>query len=322
MNKLIPIFVVVIIVLGIIVSIEFGKFHQNASLTRSTERFTLFPAHNRPFSVLGNYSSNSADALAILNSSTNATLMVSPFLWNIGYALGNVNMTININYLHVAINLSQISKISSNVVDGYPGLMYGQELWWPFMYRTTQLQFLSLPMIVLRLPNFYSILNYSVYLINGSIDDFSYDIWLSQNPNITSLQYGDFEIMIWMYWNENLSHTPYFIYVGNMSIPTLINGKIENLSWEVYVLPRTGSANGWTGVYFLSPLKEPKAEFGVPIGYILKNMGSYIEKAGVNIYNVNTYYLDAIQVGMEFSDNQGTAIMGYYLYSWQIWLLS
>ncbi|ADX81710.1 GH12 family glycosyl hydrolase domain-containing protein [Saccharolobus islandicus] len=321
MNKLIPILVVVIIILGIIAFLEFGKFQQNTSLTKSTSIYALFPGRNHSFNIVANYSGNYADALVIVNSSTNATLMASPFLWNIGYALGNVNMTFN-NYLHVAINLSQINKISLNVVDGYPGLMYGQELWWPFEYRTAQLKSLSLPMIVSQLPNFYSILNYSVYLINGSIDDFSYDIWLSQNPNVTSLQYGDFEVMIWMYWSENLSHVPYFIYVGNMTIPTLINGKIENLSWEVYVLPRTGSANGWTGVYFLSPLKEREVECGVPIAYILKNMGQFIENAGMNVYNPNTYYLDAIQVGMEFSDNHGTAIMGYYLYSWRIWLLS
>ncbi|WP_369611700.1 hypothetical protein [Sulfurisphaera javensis] len=77
-------------------------------------------------------------------------------------------------------------------------------------------------------------LNFSVFCYSGTIDNFSYDIWLSQNPNITYLQYGDFEVMIWMYWNENLS--PYFIYAGSMTFPTLINNTVKNLTWSIYVL--------------------------------------------------------------------------------------
>ncbi|WP_202905232.1 GH12 family glycosyl hydrolase domain-containing protein [Vulcanisaeta thermophila] len=169
-----------------------------------------------------------------------------------------------------------------------------------------------------QLPNFYSILNFTVYCDEGTIDDFSYDIWLTRNPNTTYLHYGDFEVMIWMYWNENLSSNPYFIYTGTMEIPTLINGTMEKLDWYVYVLPRTGSASGWTGVYILAPYKL-EGEVGVPITYILMNMGPYLERAGVNIYNPSTYYLDAIQVGMEFNNNnQGTAILGYTLYNWTI----
>lgn len=284
----------------------------------SHDIYTLFPGHNSPFSLIGNFSTGSPYALAFINSSANATLMASPFLWNIAYALGKVNMTFYNNMLHVSINLSDVHKISPNPVDGYPGLMYGQELWFPFQYKTEQLQLLQLPMIVSKLPNFYSILNYSVYNTTGIIDDFSYDIWLTQNPYTTSLHYGDFEVMIWMYWNENLSNAPYFVYVGNFTIPTLINGHADNLSWEVYVLPRTGSASGWTSIYFLSPVKLSRGQFGVPMDYILKNMRPYLDKAGVNIYNPDIYYLDAIQVGMEFSDHQGNVTAGYNLYLWLV----
>ncbi|WP_338602621.1 cellulase [Sulfolobus tengchongensis] len=322
--------ILIVIVIVIVISSLFAVLYHgggSSSIIHKKEYnnnyqiYTLFPGPNSRFNLIANYSSNTAYALALINSSSNATLMASPFLWNIGYALGNVNMSFYHNMLHVAINLTNIQKISSNDVDGYPGLMYGQELWFPFYYHTKQLEQLPLPMIISKLPNFYSVLNFSVYNITGRIIDFSYDIWLSQNPNITSLQYGDFEVMIWMYWTKNLTGVPYFIYTGNISIPTLVNGTIENLTWEVYVLPRTGSANGWTGIYFLSP-KKLQGEIGVPIAYVLTNMNPFLEKAGVNIYNPNEYYLDAIQVGMEFTNTtQGNVNVGYNLYSWQIYIV-
>lgn len=277
---------------------------------------TLFPTFASGFSLIGSYLSQSRYAMALLyNNET--SLYASPFLWNIESAQGEVMMNFT-PYLSVSVDMYNIEKITPSIpVDGYPGLMYGQELWFPFAGKTKVSNYLPLPMIVSNLPDFLSVLNFTVYDNVGAIDDFSYDIWLSQNPDITYVQYGDFEVMIWMYWQENITNNPYFVYAGTMRIPTLINGTIENLTWSVYVLPRTGSANGWTSIYFLSP--EPlEGQVGIPIAYILKNMGPYLSKAGVTIYNPNTYYLDAIQVGMEFNDDNGVANLGYILYSWYI----
>ncbi|QXJ29154.1 Extracellular endo-1,4-beta-glucanase [Saccharolobus shibatae B12] len=277
----------------------------------------LFPTSASGFSLVGSYLSQSRYGMALLYNSV-TTLYASPFLWNIEAAQGQAIMNFN-PYLNVHVDMSNIKKITPSIsVNGYPGLMYGQELWFPFAGKTEVSPYLPLPMIVSNLPNFWSILNFTVYENVGVIDDFSYDIWLSQNPNITYLQYGDFEVMIWMNWQENITKgDPYMLSVGSIQIPTLINGTVENLTWSVYVLPRTGSANGWTSIYFLSP-KQLEGQIGIPIAYVLKNMGSYLEKARVSIYNLNTYYLDAIQVGMEFNDTNGIANLGYNLYSWYI----
>lgn len=287
-----------------------STYTQNASII-------LFPTFASGFSLIGSYLSQSRYGMALLDNNV-ATLYASPFLWNIASGQGKVIMNFT-PYLNVHVNMSNIKKITPSIsVDGYPGLMYGQELWFPFAGKTEVSPYLSLPMIVSNLPNFLSILNFTVYKNVGVIDDFSYDIWLSQNPNITYLQYGDFEVMIWMNWQENITKgDPYMVSVGSIQIPTLINGTIENLTWSVYVLPRTGSANGWTSIYFLSP-KQLEGQIGIPIAYVLKKMGSYLEKAGVSIYNPNTYYLDAIQVGMEFNDTNGVANLGYNLYSWYV----
>jgi hypothetical protein len=314
MNKFVPILLIITILIIGTISLEIINLLNQRS--NNIVRYTLFPGYTTSFSIIGSYLSDSEYAMAEIYSK-NASLMVSPFLWNVNYALGEVNMTFN-KFLYVSINLTGVQKINYNIpVDGYPGLMYGQEYWFPFATHTEELKTLSLPMIVSNLPSFYSILNYSLYNNTGQIDDFSYDIWLSKNPLTTSLTYGDFEVMIWMYWTENLSSP--FVYAGNLTIPILINGSIYNYSWKVYVLPRTGSSNGWTSIYFLSPIQLKNGVVGIPISYVLKNLNPFLNKVGINFYNDTQYYLDAIQIGMEFNDNlQGNVNVGYYLYSWQI----
>ncbi|MEM4944205.1 MAG: cellulase [Saccharolobus sp.] len=308
--------ILVIIIVLIVLSLSLSTFLKSpVEKNNVTNQVRLFQSNTKDFSLIGSYLSDSLYAMADIYGN-NVSLVASPFLWNIKESNGQVVMNFS-DYLFVDVNMTSIKKINPSItVDGYPGLMYGREFWFPFETQTETYE-LNLPQIVKDLPSFYSVLNYSVFQNKGTIDDFSYDIWLSKNPNITTLQYGDFEVMIWLYWHENLSANKYFIYVGNMTIPVLINGSEVPLNFSVYILPRTGSANGWTGVYFLSP-KNLQGSIGVPIGYILNNMGTYLVKAKVNIYNTSTYYLDAIQVGMEFNDNNGTANLGYSLYSWYL----
>ncbi len=250
------------------------------------------------------------------------SLMMSPFMWNLAGANGSVNMVFKDERLEVSINLSDVTDISSIQVTGYPGLMYGKELWFPFGTATEQLKALTLPSKVTDLPNFYSVLNYSTYVNVGSIGDFSYDIWLTNNPNITSLGQQDIEVMIWMYSQSPELSQP-FLNVGTVSAPTIINGTRVTAQYQVYVLPHTGSATGWAGVYFV--LKYPsvggmaRGEVGVPIKTLLEDISSLLPKAGLTFYSPNTYYLNAIQVGMEtYYSATNSLIAGYTLYSWKV----
>ncbi|AEB95090.1 GH12 family glycosyl hydrolase domain-containing protein [Metallosphaera cuprina] len=287
----------------------------NVAYTKPTDEVKLFPTQSRGFSLIGSYLSDSRYGMAQLYGQS-SSLMASPFLWNVKEGEGQVTMNFS-NYLKVVINMSKVNKITPSIpVDGYPGLMYGREMWFPFVAQTETYR-LNLPEIVNDLPSFYSILNYSIFVNEGTVDDFSYDIWLSQNPNITYLKYGDFEVMIWLYWHENFSSDKYMIYTGEMTIPVEVNGTFEPMNFSVYVLPRTGSADGWTGVYLLAP-RNLQGSVGVPIAYVLNNMSPYLSKVKINIYNTSKYYLDAIQVGMEFNDISGTADLGYSLYSWTL----
>jgi hypothetical protein len=306
----------------IVVSITFISLHSlnnnNIMPVKSSEKssnnevITTTPHQEEYFSIIGSYKSDSEYAMAEIYS-YNCSLFVSPYLWNLKYADGNANLTFRNGVLYVNINFSNFEKISPSIpVDGYPGLMYGHEGWFPFAGTTIENPSLVLPRKVYCLPNITSTLNFSLWVKEGNIDDFSYDIWLSQNPNITYLAYPDIELMIWLYHNETLSS--YFIKEGEVKVPIYVNGSEITCTFTVYILPHTGSSNGWIGVYYLSN-KNLEGKVSIPLTFFIKDEFQWIDKIFPTV-NESSYYLDGIQVGMEFNDYNGIAELGYTLYCW------
>jgi len=272
-------------------------------------------ASNATFSLLGGWGSSLSYPIAEIYTPYNS-LLVSTFLWNIRSAEGFVNMTFSHGYLNVSIKLSHVVKIQKDInVDGYPTLMYGKEGWFPFYASTIDIPRLELPQKLTTLPNFSSTVDFSLYGVNGTIDDFSYDIWLSQNPNVTYLQYPCIEIMIWIYHEENIS-SRYFVEEGRLTVQATVNGSEENVTFTVYVLPHTGSSNGWIGVYYVSD-KNLKGNITLPLSYLIIRSIYFVDKVFPSL-SASEYYLDAIQVGMEFNDENGYADLGYALYGWWI----
>ncbi|TRM79750.1 hypothetical protein DJ531_13265, partial [Sulfolobus sp. A20-N-F6] len=137
-------------------------------------------------------------------------------------------------------------------------------------------------------------------------------------PNISNLQFPDIELMIWLYHESNIT-SPFFIKEGNVTVTIEVNGTKENDTFLVYVLPHTGSASGWIGVYYLSE-KNLEGEVEIPLNFFLNNEFFFINKVFPQIYE-KTFYLDAIQIGMEFNDNHGNAQMGFNLYSWDLTII-
>ena len=249
--------------------------------------------------------------------STNNSLFASTFLWNMAGSRGAVNMTFSRGILDVSVNLTDFKKVQSGIpVDGYPGLMYGTEGWFPFYGSTIMLPQLRLPMELTSLPEFYSEVDFQLFQDKGTVDDFSYDIWLSQSPNVTSLEYPCIEVMVWMYHEEKIASN-YFVEVGNLTVEAVVNGSVRNVTFTVYVLPHTGSANGWVGVYYVSD-EQLLGNVSLPLSYMVKESVHFAAKVFPSL-SQDEYYLDAIQVGMEFdNDQQGNAVLGYRLYGW--WL--
>ncbi|QGR19734.1 GH12 family glycosyl hydrolase domain-containing protein [Stygiolobus azoricus] len=288
--------------------------HSN-SFTSSSIRINLME-FNTSFSLIGEKGPTLAYPIAEVYSTHNS-LLASTFLWNIQSSDGVVNMTFKNGILKVSINLTNFKKIQNNIpVDGYPGLMYGREGWFPFYGSTIQLPQLTLPQKLDSLPKFYSEVDFKLYKVNGSIDDFSYDIWLTQDPNVTVLQYPSIEVMVWMYHEENIS-SQYFVKVGNVTVTAIINGSMENVIFDVYVLPHTGSSDGWIGVYYVSQ-EQLEGDITLPLSYLIKQSVYFASKIFPSL-SPSQYYLNAIQVGMEFNnDPQGNANLGYELYGWYL----
>ncbi|BFH74238.1 hypothetical protein SJAV_21820 [Sulfurisphaera javensis] len=332
--------IVIIIVLFLILSFVAGyyiglKSHQSnlsgltntlsnskatTTISDNSITLTLFPGKPTYFSMIGNYLADSEYGLGEIYG-VNTSLYISPYMWNVKSAKGVVNMTVN-PFLHVTVNLTNVQKITPTImVDGYPDVIYGDEPFFPVYNKTIESPYLELPELVEDLPTYmYSYVNFSVWDINGTINDFSYDIWLSPNPYAYNLHYGDYEIMIWMYWQQNLNTTPGFLkyakYLGITQIPTYINGTYySNWPYFVYILPQTGSAGGWTTIYFIS-VKPIEGLIGFPIASVLKNMGSFLIEDGVTNYDPYDTYLLNIRVGMEF--NGTNVLLGYNLYQWYI----
>mgnify|MGYP001770664726 CR=1 FL=1 len=267
----------------------------------------------RVVSVIGRYQSDSAYSMVEVYGN-GVSVFVSPLLWNMAYSRGLVNMTLG-NYLHVSVDLRDFRKVNPSIpVDGYPSVMYGQECWPPFAGRTVE-SGIALPARIANMPNFNSTVYYTIYQVDGVVDDFSYDIWLTENPCPTNLVFPDIEIMVWLYHEGHLPSPP-FIEVGNLTVTVYVNGKPIKDAFIVYVLPHTGSASGWIGVYYVSGI-QLVGRVTIPLSELIRDSFNFINRVYPSI-TPSSYYLDAIQLGMEFNDDNGTAILGYTLYYWEL----
>jgi hypothetical protein len=119
--------------------------------------------------------------------------------------------------------------------------------------------------------------------------------------------------MVWMYHEEQLN-PQYFVKVGELVVPAVVNGTRLNVTFDVYVLPHTGFSDGWVGVYYV-PEVQLLGNVSLPLGYMVKESVSFAQKIFPSL-NANSYYLNAIQLGMEFNNDNGTAKLGYVLYGW------
>ncbi len=135
------------------------------------EKTKLNGMEGSAISVIGSYQSDSAYSMVEVYGN-GVSVFASPFLWNMAYSKGLVNMTIS-DYLYVNVDLHDFRKVIPSIpVDGYPGLMYGQECWFPPFAGKTMERGIIMPVKVIEMPNFNSTVYYTVYQVNGVIDDF------------------------------------------------------------------------------------------------------------------------------------------------------
>jgi len=239
----------------------------------SNASYTLFS-----YAVLNNYNAY------FMKLPQGATAMISPMLWNLVGGSGNVTMVLSDGHLAVYVNITGVVRaISFTPVVGFPDIMYGDYSWGPFYTMTSTYSFLRLPMPTGQVPSLWSIVNYSLSLREGSYNDFSYDIWLVRHPGATSLGPSDVELMLWMYANQSLAGLPYWVTWHSVTMPTIIDGQLENLSYQVFILPRNGGPSGWMLIILIPELNYSEGAYhGLTHGVFGVNLRDLISTA-VNI---------------------------------------
>ncbi|MDT7867772.1 MAG: hypothetical protein RQ853_05100 [Acidianus sp.] len=282
----------------------------------SNASYTLFS-----YAVLNNYNAY------FMKLPQGATAMISPMLWNLVGGNGNVTMVLSEGHLAVYVNITGVVRaISFTPVVGFPDIMYGDYSWGPFYTMTSTYSFLRLPMPTGQVPSLWSIVNYSLSLREGSYNDFSYDIWLVRHPGATSLGPSDVELMLWMYANQSLAGLPYWVTWHSVTMPTIIDGQLENLSYQVFILPRNGGPSGWMLIILIPELNYSEGAYhGLTRGVFGVNLRDLISTA-VNIvgeFNGTQWesglYLSVIQLGAEVdASGNGTMLMNFTVYSWDL----
>jgi len=272
---------------------------------------------NVNFNLIGNHLSDAAYSMGSYQAQSGITMLASPYLWNLKSGNGNAVLQFQGNTLNVSVNFTDFVKINDTInVGGYPGLMYGQELWFPFATTSGLLPQLKLPMLVNQLPTFVSRTNYTLTKQAGFIQDFSYDIWFTTDPTTTYLQYPDIEWMIWLYAEQNLAGKKYFVNTGTVSVDALVNGTKTTLDFDVYVLPHTGSSDGWIGVYYQPQNPIMQGDVILPLSAMIPDVFAAINKVFSGGIYIGDYYLNGIQIGMEFNTVANGVTVGYTLNNW------
>jgi len=271
------------------------------------------------FTLIGRPQSDSDYAMAELQDQ-GASLLLSPFLWNLRSAQGEARLTCSSQGLSVQVSMRHFVKIQPQIdVGGYPGVMYGQELWFPFAAASQRVSWFHLPLPVDALPPVRSTLATQTFVHHGSITDLSYDIWLTRNPKTRRLRFPDLELMIWFIHQGTLG--PPFLHLGTLKEEVRWHHQPVPVSFAVYLLPHTGSASGWVGIYLLAD-QELVGTLTLPLTSMIQAIFPYLEQVFPQL-TPQTYLLDAIQVGMEFNpDAQGQVDLGYTLRRWSLHLAS
>ena len=242
---------------------------------------------------------------------------ISGDLWNIAdNSEGYVKMEEQ-SALDATVDFSYVDYANpSDGVVGYPHVEYGYN---PFRgAETNSISALPLPKKIKDLPELVCLANYSLYSVTLPVN-FAYDIWITKNSHVTSKPgLGDLELMIWTYYNGDIAPSSSFATsVGSVSLPTLVNGRNEQLEWNIWVSNGDRSQDHWTVVYIVLSNPIASGTVGVDLHRMLNEMGDALSRNYAGQWQslaIQDYYLDSICLGSEFkvgSGNQAT-------YRWNI----
>ncbi|BBD73529.1 hypothetical protein HS1genome_1918 [Sulfodiicoccus acidiphilus] len=222
-----------------------------------------------------------------------STAYVGTNLWNLApNSRGEVSMYVNSSGLTTQVELCEAFQgANEGGVVGYPEVDYG-ELFYnqggTWIHPGSPQENLTFPV---RLSNFESG-DYEAtvgYVLSKSTApyDFAFDIWISNST--PSEDWNGAEVMVW------LSHTEIYMgtFVKSESIPTVINGSVQEVSWTLYTLPHGGSG---------FPLYIWAANLGSGPTLVQVNLSRMMRDAGLP-FNPDDYEVVDVQLGSEIRVN-------------------
>jgi T5SS/PEP-CTERM-associated repeat protein len=254
-------------------------------------------------------------------------LAINGDLWNVSpSSVGSVTMLWDATdgSITTDVDFSSVSGVSSgNPTLGYPNIQYGQS---PFGGPNTSVAAFQLPAQISAIQQQSSLELYADYSIqnpNAVQLDFAYDTFLTTDQP-TGSSAGpttlgpSMELMIWL--DEQNGIAPAGTEITSFSLPTLVNGQLEDSTWNVYV----GSGGSGSLVTFAlanPPSPNSGASVGVYLGSVLADLESSTIIDAINSQNASTWtpaqvaalYVDSIYLGSEFFKTSTSEI-----YSWTL----
>ncbi|MEM3998829.1 MAG: hypothetical protein QXM62_05575 [Ignisphaera sp.] len=231
---------------------------------------------------------------------------------------GNVVMRCSANGPLIVNNSLVLTNVPKNPWDviAYHEIVYGASPWETQTPYSKGVSALPMPRKVNEFPRVLAYLRYSFDRFNTAVN-FAFNLWLKRNPAIAGVQPGDIEIMIWTFRGGGAGPGGYK--VRDITIPTLINGSIVNMNWEVYFA--ADWAIGWRYIAFVSSQNIRRGEVGIDLTAFIQATAQIINEVrpdlGINPTTIGDFYVMTIEFGSEVFYTQYVdvdwTIYSYYL---------
>ncbi|MEM4813860.1 MAG: hypothetical protein QXW24_06645 [Ignisphaera sp.] len=208
----------------------------------------------------------------------------------------------------------------------YHEIIYGPKPWGMPPFHSKPIEPILVPETIHTYINLKKVIMYTKFIIDklDQATNIAYDIWLTREPRyIGGPKPEDIELMIWIYRASNSEWLP--PPAGNkiyeVTISTLIDGKVKNAIWDIWYHPGV-SWGGWS--YLAYVLTEPSTDVAVDLTEILKQTKRLFReidpiKHRIIGQTIENMYVNDIEVGTEvFAYNPGYAGIKWILKEFHI----
>uniref|UniRef100_A0A7C4NNX2 Glycoside hydrolase family 12 n=1 Tax=Ignisphaera aggregans TaxID=334771 RepID=A0A7C4NNX2_9CREN len=220
---------------------------------------------------------------------------IDPNLWAIqeGF-IGEVTMMC-ING-EVVVDNNMFSPLALINTYAYHEVIYGPKPWGMPPDHPQSREPLKLPLPVEDLISGKRVTLYTNFMVErlDQATNIAYDIWLTQAPRFHGgPKVGDVELMVWIYRGSSSEWlpSPAGKKVGEVNIPTYVEGNVSNIGWDVWYHPSV-PWGGWSYLAFVST--KPSTDVAIELTEFLKHVEVLLGHEKTNKLHINN-----IEIGTE-----------------------